>query len=300
MDTQEDPKNKSEDSPGEEEQEAQVLIPIVQETIMFHGKPLIVVRLPNGEPGVVLRWLCENLHLGTQAQVLRIKRTEVIANDLVYTRVQTEGGPQIMPTLILYSVPYWLSTIDTRRMDKDDERRLEILDYQRNAVAALYAWAQSPKLVEASADLVPSEQITKPTPPGDNASLEERREYHRRMLEWIDWQQDVEAWRGKVDERLDSLESVTRRIAKQIGPPRISNEQQTQIQFYVSQLEKVTKKRHQTIFAALKARFRVPRYDEIPASEWPNVLDWFRKQFPGQVLPISQQSLFDTDEDTES
>ncbi len=36
-----------------------------------------------------------------------------------------------MATLVLHAVPYWLATIDTRRMDKDDPRRAEILAYQR-------------------------------------------------------------------------------------------------------------------------------------------------------------------------
>ena len=99
-----------------EEQETQALIPIVQDTITFHGKPLVVVRLPSGQPGVVIRWICENLHLAPKGQVERIKRTEVIADDLVYVRVQTEGGFQTMPTLVLHSTPYWLGTIDTRRM----------------------------------------------------------------------------------------------------------------------------------------------------------------------------------------
>ena len=48
----------------------------------------------------------------------RIKRIEVIAEDLIYVRVQTEGGPQIMPALILHAAPYWLATIDNRRMEK--------------------------------------------------------------------------------------------------------------------------------------------------------------------------------------
>jgi hypothetical protein len=52
--------------------------------------------------------------------------------------VQTEGGPQKMPTLVLNSVPYWLATIDTRCIEKDDPRRLEILHYQKEAVVALY------------------------------------------------------------------------------------------------------------------------------------------------------------------
>src|SRR5438105_11686149 len=97
------------------------LIPIEQETLIFRGLPLVVVRLPDGRPGVVLRWICENLHLDPSAQVRRIQRTEVIADDLVYVRVQTEGGPQNMPTLVLHAVPYWLATIDTRRMEKEDE-----------------------------------------------------------------------------------------------------------------------------------------------------------------------------------
>ena len=39
-------------------------------------------------------WICENFHIQPQAQSDRIKRTEAIADDLVYVQVQTEGGPQ--------------------------------------------------------------------------------------------------------------------------------------------------------------------------------------------------------------
>src|SRR5438067_1932257 len=134
---------------------SQVLIPIEQQTIIFRNHPLVVVRLPDGRPGVVLRWICENLHIDPAAQVARIKRTEIIADDLVYVQVQTEGGFQIMPTLVLDSAPYWFATIDTKRV-KDAERRLEILHYQKEAVAALFAWASSHKTVVAPTNLVPS------------------------------------------------------------------------------------------------------------------------------------------------
>jgi len=66
--------------------------------------------------------------LDSSAQVRRIQRTEVIADDLVYTRVQTEGGLQIMPTLVLHAAPYWLATIDTRKMEKEDEKNWVELD----------------------------------------------------------------------------------------------------------------------------------------------------------------------------
>lgn len=41
----------------EHEDESQALIPTEQQTIQFYNKPLIVVRLADGRPGVVLRLL---------------------------------------------------------------------------------------------------------------------------------------------------------------------------------------------------------------------------------------------------
>jgi len=263
----------------EEEQESQALIPLIQEVIIFNGKPLVVVRLPDGHPGVVLRWICENLHLAPVGQVARIKRTEVIADDLVYVRVQTDGGPQVMPTLVLHSVPYWLATIDTRRMKKDDERRLEILNYQRNAVDALYAWAASaPRAIAAPPNLVPAEQITKPTPPADDASLDEWREYHRQMVLWIDWQHDIEAWRGSVESRLEGLEAVTSLILEQIGPQTLTAEHQRAVQYYVKQLHDATGKPYGTIYDNLKTAFNVPAYKDIPEAGWEKVVNWFKVQ----------------------
>lgn len=61
---------------SEEEQESQALIPLVQDIILFNGHPLVVVRLPDGQPGVVLRWICENLHISSATQVECVKRTD--------------------------------------------------------------------------------------------------------------------------------------------------------------------------------------------------------------------------------
>lgn len=157
----------------EQEQNPQELIPAEQDTITFHNDPLVVVRLPDGRNGVVLRWLCDNLHLDAGAQVARIRRTEAIVNDLMSVRIETDGGPQNMPTLVLHAVPYWLATIDTRRMDKEDPRRAEILAYQREAVDALYAWASTPRAIAAPTHLVPAEPITQPARPAPDASIEE-------------------------------------------------------------------------------------------------------------------------------
>jgi hypothetical protein len=53
----------------EQEQDLSPLMPIEQQTIMFYGKPLVVVRLPDGRPGIVLRHLCDNLQLEPTSQV---------------------------------------------------------------------------------------------------------------------------------------------------------------------------------------------------------------------------------------
>ncbi len=114
-----------------------------QQTIIFYGKPIIVIRLPDGRPGVVLRGICENLQLGTAAQVERIKRTEVISDDLVYVQVETEGGFQKMAALVLHAIPFWLAGINPSRTSQ--EMRPIILAYQREVVDVLYAWASTPK-----------------------------------------------------------------------------------------------------------------------------------------------------------
>jgi hypothetical protein len=50
----------------DEEQEheggaSRALVPIDQQTLLFYGKPMVVVRLAAGRAGAVLRWFCENL-----------------------------------------------------------------------------------------------------------------------------------------------------------------------------------------------------------------------------------------------
>jgi len=266
---------------NEEEQESQELIPTLQDTITFNDKPLVVVRLPDGRPGVVLRWICENLHLGPQAQVDRIKRTEVIADDLVYVQVQTEGGFQKMPTLILNSVPYWLATIDTRRMDKDDPRRTEILAYQRNAVDALYAWASTPRAIAAPTELVPAEPVTQPTRPAMDAPLEEWIYYHQRMAALLEWRRDVEHWRGSVETRLEGLEAITSlipEILERLGPETLTIEHQRSVQGLVKRLHDATGKPYGTIYDDLKTAFDAPRYQEIRENDWDKVLNWFQFQ----------------------
>lgn len=283
----------------EQEMESRALIPIEQQTILFRNRPLVVVRLPDGRPGVVLRWICENLRIDPAAQVARVKRTEIIADDLVYVQVQTEGGFQTMPTLVLDAAPYWLATIDTKRV-KDTEQRVEILHYQKEAVAALYAWASSQKAVSAPSNLVPSEPIIEPTRPAPDASLDDWIEYHQHMAAVLEWRRDVDQWRGGVDKRLESLETVTSTILERLGPPTLTPAHQSLVQYYVNQVHEATGKTHASIQSNLRLAFSVPSYKDIPESEWGKVVNWFRVQMERAHKKLHEQapqpSLFDDPE----
>jgi len=263
----------------EQEQDSPPLVPIEQQTILFYGKPLVVVRLPDRRPAIVLRHICDNLQLEPTSQVRRIKRTEAIADDLVYTQIQTDGGPQIMPTLVLRAAPFWLAGIDPKRVR--EEIRPEILRYQREVVDVLYAWAQSPKVTDQPATLVPAEQITKPVPPTDDAGLEVWREYHRQMVAWLDWQHDIETWRGSVESRLEGLEEVTNlipEILERLGPHTLTPEHQRAVQKYVQHMHELSGRPYGTVYESLKADFGVARYADIPDHDWPQVVQWFRTQ----------------------
>jgi P22_AR N-terminal domain len=269
-----------------ENRDQQVLVPDLQSTLTFHDKPLIAVRFSNGDHGVVLRWICENLHLDVTAQIQRIKRTEAIADDLLYVRIQTVGGPQVMPALMLRAVPYWLATIDTRRMDRGGERLAEILEYQRNAVDALYRWAQSIR-IEGRAGLIESEQIEKPATPDKDADLQQWQHYYEQMAAFTAWRISLEEWRGTVENRLESLEAVVPLILEQLPPATITPTHQNVVKYYVSELHKATHRPHATIWSMVYTSFQVPRYQELREEDWSKIQRWFRELFrqAGRPLP---------------
>lgn len=258
----------------------QELIPIEQQTLIFYGKPIIVVRLPDGRPGAVIRSFCENMQIDTTGQVQRIQRTEAISDDLVYVQVETEGGFQRMAALVLHAVPFWLAGIDPKRVREDI--RPEILRYQREAVDVLYAWASTPRTIAAPTDLVPAEPITQPARPAPDAPLADWREYHLRMAAVLEWQMDIETWRGSVESRLEGLEAITDLIPdildKLGGPELITPAHQQQVKAMVKRLSDATGKPFGTIYTDLYAAFQVPRYQEIHEEDWEKIQRWFTVQ----------------------
>ncbi len=184
-----------------------------------------------------------------------------------------------MAVLVLHAVPFWLAGIDPKRVR--EEIRPDIRRYQREVVDVLYAWAQSPRAIAAPSRLVPAEPIARPTPPEDEADLDAWREYHRQMVLWIDWQHDIERWRGDVEGRLEGLEAITAlipEILERLPVETITSAHQNQVKYYVEQLVKATGKHRGTIYSNLYMAFSVPRYQDLLESDWEQVVNWFKVQ----------------------
>jgi len=259
--------------------EEQTLIPIEQQTLIFYEKPIIVVRLPDERPCVILRLLCENLQIDTAGQVARVRRTEAIADDLIPVRVETDGGPQTMLALVLRSVPFWLAGIDPKRVRQ--EIRPDIIRYQREVVDVLYAWAQAQHTVSKPTGLVAAEPITQPSRPAQDAPLAEWLEYHLRMAAIVEWQMDVEQWRGGIESRLEGVEAMAGlipEILERLGPQTLTSAHQRQVQAFAHQLTLFTKKSYATIYDDLKTAFSVPKYSDILEDQWAQVDQWFKVQ----------------------
>jgi len=154
--------------------------------------------------------------------------------------------------------------------------------YQREAVDVLYAWAAAPKVREApSKKLVPSEPIVEPASPAADASLAQWHQYYVRMAAVLEWQMEVEAWRGGIENRLEGLEAITGlipEILERLPAPTITPAHQNKVKYYVSQLSLATGQHPATIYSALYTAFNVPRYQELLEAEWERVERWFQSQ----------------------
>lgn len=277
---------------GGQDQESQVLEPVEQESILFHNQTIVAVRLGDGRICVVLRWVCESMNLQPGGQVRKIERTSATAKELVRVKVQTRGGRQSMPAITLRGFSPWVLSINSGEVKADspaEEERIRtlIIAYQEEAKDVLYEHfvSRRPALPAPSTAV-----FAEPSAPPPGATHAELATYHAAMSLWHRWKADLHAeeWRGEIDVWRDSVETrlegnhellqLIPEIIERIGPECINTQQQRQVQAYVRQLSEATGKHPATIYDDLKTAFACPRYQELKADEWPQVVNWFQMQ----------------------
>ncbi len=249
-----------------------------QEIVMFHGHPIIAVRLDDGRIVVTIQSLAEGMRLQVQAQVKRADRTEALAGAVLRPWLETEdAGPQERPSLLLNVLPGWLLGVDTHRLT--GERHDTILAYQQDAYAVLYDHFVASRLRA----LPPAHTAVAPVTPAPDASIDERIAYHEAMATYLHWQQDVEAWRASTDARLDTVEGQVNEIAAiipdivaRLGEQGLTAAHLADVQQGVNIIHDGQGLSHERVYGELHQAFHVGRYDQIPERRWPDVVAWFR------------------------
>jgi hypothetical protein len=190
---------------------------------------------------------------------------------------------QPMAVLTAWAIPMWLAGVHTSCIAEN--KRTAILSYKQEAANVLYRHFSTIQQLTAPSILVPAEPIEKPVAPGEDATLEVWRGYHQAMIQWLDWQKDMAAWRSATDARLDglqdeveSLHEVVRlvpEILERLGPQTLSPEHQSSTQEMVKRLHDLTGYAFSTIYTDLNSSFRIGKYSDIPDAQWPDVAQWF-------------------------
>lgn len=266
---------------GRDELESEaVLVPIEQASIPFYGHTIMAVRLKDGRIAAVLNWLCEGLNLAPNSQVRRIRRKAALKAGLVIVRVETDGGPQAMPALTLQALPGWFYTIDESRVK--EAARADIIRYQLEATDVLYHhFSARPAELPAPANLVPEKPVVEPTRPEPHAGRDAWIAYHQQMAEWLAWQDEIERWRGSIEDRLESVEEVTRlipEIIERLPLQTLSPAHQATTRAMVARLHEVSGISYGSIYGEFNAAFQVGRYTDIPDMRWAEVSGWLTKR----------------------
>ena len=257
------------DIENEDSQVQEILEPLEQETISFHGQTIIAVRLADERICVVLRWVCESLDLQPGGQVRKIERTSSTAKELVRVRVQTRGGRQIMPAITLRGFSPWMLSInpnEVKASSKLEEERIRelIVAYQEEAKDVLYEHfvRRRPALPAQSGAVIPAEPV-QPQEPDAEATNTEKAVYYENLAVWAlwkasqytqQWRGEIEEWRGEIESRLESQETMNRllpEILDRLGPEKLTSAHRKLVKGYVQQLSKAAGKHWQTIYTDL-------------------------------------------------
>jgi hypothetical protein len=253
---------------------------------------VLAVRGSDGQIYLSLRDLCMVLSLDLSSQRRRIRASSRLSPSLIRLRVRTAGGRQEQYFFLLDNISIWLIRVQERRIGVEAAQRLAyIQEYLEQAVRA--AFTALTGLPEGSSrhieDLHELERI-------DHAfeALTERQgaieqSQDRARVAWRDLATQIRA----LTDRVQQLE-------RQVGS-KISDAQRGTI-YQMVQAWGAAKAAHepnhprsaayQACWALIKARFKLSRYEDLPASKYDECMAFIRSSYQaltGEELPVNEQ-----------
>ena len=242
-----------------------------------------------------LRSLCEALGLDSKSQIRRIRAEEGMQDILYSLRapVLQKGGvaqEREIVAINLKRLPYWLGSVDTKRVSPDLKEK--VIRFKRELADVAWAAFRS--------QILPEDMLAEL----DTALPPDEKRYHELMDAAAGLKQEMGAQGarlGKVEDRLSALE------ARLAGTDFNSQAQAKQYLDAVGTLGDLLKEKkpqkaspYAVIHNQVKNAFDVPSYQLIPEKKFPEVMDflaaWWRREAPEQGVPeifkIRQDRLF--------
>lgn len=286
---------------------AELLEPVETLPITLLDVAVLAVRAHDGAIYLACRDICQALAIDLNRQLSRLRNHDVLGSGLQRFRVQTAGGPQGQDFLLLEYVPTWLVLINTARVGAAVRERLTW--YQRfiirevyHAFAALTGLPDGPSTgIEDLADLGQIDAAFTALTAQQRAltARQNAAETRQEALE-ASQQQARLVWRDLAR----TIQDVQARIAalEHPAPGTISRAQRGHLYQLVQAWgaaqaahgARVSKSgAYAAAWSALKLRYRIARYEDLPAQQYPDAVAFVRQAYralTGTDLDLPEQA----------
>ena len=267
-----------------------VLIPTQQRTVEFYGDTILGLVVSGNDANelyVPLRPICDYLGLSWSGQFERIKRDEVLSEELRDVRVSRtpqEGGSQDMLCLPLEYLPGWLFGVSAKRVKPELKER--IILYRRECYRAL--WNVFKHDIMPSAELAPQHHA----PSGAALAYEiatavqhlarQQMEMEQRLTGRIDkmghWANTVNTHLAETDQRLSALEVQVSPLAT------ITEQQAAEIALAVknvghSLVARGIKPGYSQVYSEMYRQYGISSYKNLARSKFEEVITWLRSWY---------------------
>lgn len=248
----------------------------------------LAIRGDDGLIYLAVSDICAVVQLAPYSQLRRIRSNEDLVDGLVRAAIDTGYGVKEQYFLQLELYPLWLIGVNTRKAAPQVRGRLQHL--KRYLIAEVYAaFARITGLPESSSrdleDLRELDQIE--TSLNDLAARQQRLEESqaRARQAWRDLDARMRALEGQRDEVItDAQRGYLYTLVQAWGQARAERQPESVRNPYAA------------CWAALKARFRLSRYEDLPKREYPAAVAFVRdayRQLTGTDLDIPEQTSLD-------
>ncbi len=246
------------------------LVPVEQREVEFYGDELTAVRAEDGQIYVSIRHLCQALSLNTQAQTRRIQRHHVMSDGYTWVAIMATQQRRRMYMLRVDLVPFWLSTLETRRVSEDVRPKLE--RFQREAAKILWEAFQEGRL---TTDPVFDELLQQDTPEVQAYKMiQGMLHLARNQIIMRSQLQDHEQQLTAYGQRLEQIETQLGDSERHITPAQATEVSQA-VKAVAMALSKQSKRNeYGGVYGELYRRFEIPSYKQLPANRFQETMDW--------------------------